>query len=307
MQLTIDPEFRDKIPPLSAEEFKKLEENIMVDGEVREPLVLWHNTIIDGHHRWQIIQKHPEIAYKVKRMDFPDKWAAIVWMCRNQLGRRNLTDEQQSYLRGKQYEAERMTQGTNNQYVRAKSENGQNVHFHSNRETKDGTAGRIGRENGVDGRTIRRDADFAKSIDEAESISPGFRDAVLSGEIKTPKSVISEIRNIPEEKRTAVVEAIKQGDVDTAKAAIRSAARRPEAKPERELPPFSANDFKGLIDAAVAALDASLKQHMVLVHREMLDTKAGRTAAAKALNDGQAVIEKYLNMIRMVEENGECA
>ena len=305
MQLTIDPEFRDKIPPLSAEEFKKLEENIMADGEVREPLVLWHNTIIDGHHRWQIIQKHPEIAYKVKRMDFPDKWAAIVWMCRNQLGRRNLTDEQQSYLRGKQYEAEKMSRGGD----RKSSEfsNGQNVRLKSSREIKDGAAGRVGKENGVDGRTIRRDADFAKSIDEADSISPGLRDAVLSGEIKTPKSVISEIRNIPEEKRTAVVEAIKQGDVDTAKAVIRSAARRPETKPERELPPFSANDFKGLIDAAVAALDASLKQHMVLVHREMLDTKAGRTAAAKALNDGQAVIEKYLNMIRMVEENGECA
>lgn len=108
-------------------------------------------------------------------MDFPDKWAAIAWMCRNQLGRRNLTEEQKSYLRGKQYEAEKMTQGTNNQYVQAKSENGQNVHFHSHREIKDGTAGRIGKEYGVNGRTIRRDADFAKGVDAAEQVSPIFR------------------------------------------------------------------------------------------------------------------------------------
>lgn len=53
-QLNIDPEFRDKIPPLSADEFSKLEENIVADGEVREPLVVWHNTIIDGHHRYKI-------------------------------------------------------------------------------------------------------------------------------------------------------------------------------------------------------------------------------------------------------------
>ena len=32
----IDPEFRDKIPPLTADEFAKLEENIVADGEVRE-------------------------------------------------------------------------------------------------------------------------------------------------------------------------------------------------------------------------------------------------------------------------------
>ena len=39
-QLNVDPEFRDKIPPLSADEFSKLEENIVTDGEVREPLVV---------------------------------------------------------------------------------------------------------------------------------------------------------------------------------------------------------------------------------------------------------------------------
>lgn len=76
-QLTIDPEFRDKIPPLSEDEFSKLEQNILEDGEVREPLVVWHNTIIDGHHRYKIVQKHPEIPFKVKQMDFPDKWAAM--------------------------------------------------------------------------------------------------------------------------------------------------------------------------------------------------------------------------------------
>ena len=67
-QLNVDPEFRDKIPPLSADEFSKLEENIVTDGEVREPLVVWHNTIIDGHHRYKIVQKHPEIPFKVKKI-----------------------------------------------------------------------------------------------------------------------------------------------------------------------------------------------------------------------------------------------
>ena len=44
-------------------------------------------------------------------MDFSDKWAAIVWMCRNQLGRRNVTDEQKTVLIGEAYKAQKMTAG----------------------------------------------------------------------------------------------------------------------------------------------------------------------------------------------------
>lgn len=151
-------------------------------------------------------------------MDFPDKRAAIVWMCRNQLGRRNLTDEQRSYLRGKQYEAEKMSQGGDRRSDEFSS--GQNVLL-NRREVKDGTAGRIGKEYGVDGRTIRRDADFSNAVDAAEKLSPGFKDSIMSGTVKAPKSVISEIRNIPEEKRQAAVEAIKSGDIAGAKEIIK--------------------------------------------------------------------------------------
>ncbi len=49
-----------------------------------------------------------------------------------------------------------------NQYV--KVVNGQNDQLPNRREIKDGTAGRIGKEYGVNGRTIRRDAEFAKEI-----------------------------------------------------------------------------------------------------------------------------------------------
>lgn len=180
----------------------------MEDGEVREPIVAWGDTIIDGHNRWAIIQKHPEIPYKVKQMNFVDKWDAVAWMCRNQLGRRNLTDEQKSYLRGRQYEAEKMGQGGDRKTDSFSS--GQNVHLKMGREIRDGTAGRIGKENGVDGRTIRRDADFANGLDEADKVSPGFRENVLSGEIKAPKTTIAEIRRLPDEKKVEAVEAIKR-------------------------------------------------------------------------------------------------
>ena len=64
-KLTIDPEFRDKIPPLTEDEFSLLEENILSDGAVFSPLVVWDGIILDGHNRYEIIQKHPELVYAV--------------------------------------------------------------------------------------------------------------------------------------------------------------------------------------------------------------------------------------------------
>ena len=48
MSITIDPEFRDQISLLPAEEFTQLEENLIHDG-CRDPLVLWNGILLDGH------------------------------------------------------------------------------------------------------------------------------------------------------------------------------------------------------------------------------------------------------------------
>lgn len=298
-QLTIDPEFRDKIPPLSQDEFSKLEENILADGEVREPLVLWHNTIIDGHHRWAIIQKHPEIPFKIKQMDFADKWAAIVWMCRNQLGRRNITGEQKTALIGEAYKAQKLTQGGNrgNQYTKVAS--AQNEHLAQR------TSEVVAKDFGVGKETVKRAEHFVDGLNEAEKVSPGIKESILSGEIKAPKSMVAEIRNVPEEKRADVVEAIKQGDTGTAKAIIQESKPAPEKKPIPEMDAFTPEELGELIDAAASNLDFALKQHLVLVHRDVLDTKKGREAAKKSLYGVIAVAEKYMNMIRRIEENAE--
>lgn len=303
-QLIIDPEFRDKIPPLSQDEFSKLEENILEDGEVREPLVVWHNTIIDGHHRWAIIQKHPEIPYKVKQMDFPDKWAAIVWMCRNQLGRRNITDEQKTVLIGEAYNAQKKTRGASDGF-RGNQYESLVIRQSGGLPRQRGTEQLIAEKFNVGLGTVTRAKRYVDSIDAAEKVSPGFRDSVLSGEVKAPKNLVAEIRNVPEEHRPQVVEAIKRGEIDSAKKIIQKSIPKPEKKQELDPPPFTASELGELIDAAAKNLDFALKQHLVLVHRDILDTAEGRTVARKSLNDLGAVVQKYLDMIRRIEDNGK--
>ena len=107
----IDPEFASIIPPLREEEQKQLEENVLADGVVINPLIVWNGVIVDGHNRYRILQQHPEIQFTTYEKAFSDRYEAIAWICRNQLGRRNLTPQQFKYLMGQQYGAEKASHG----------------------------------------------------------------------------------------------------------------------------------------------------------------------------------------------------
>ena len=95
-ELTIDPEFRDLIPPLTDEERQMLEDSIIANG-CETPLTVWNGTIVDGHNRYDICQKH-SVPFAVLEKDFADRYAALMWMIQTQLGRRNLTTYQKGEL-----------------------------------------------------------------------------------------------------------------------------------------------------------------------------------------------------------------
>lgn len=94
--MQINESFRKLIPPLSSEEYAQLEENCKADG-IRDPLVVWRGTLIDGHNRYDIAQKHG-LEFQVVEKDFEDETAAKIWMVTNQFGRRNLNNYQRSVL-----------------------------------------------------------------------------------------------------------------------------------------------------------------------------------------------------------------
>ena len=83
----IDPEFEQLIAKLSDDEYSILKDSIAKEG-IREPIIVWHNTIIDGHNRYRIAHEL-NIPIKYKTMDFKDREEAIEWIIINQLGRRN--------------------------------------------------------------------------------------------------------------------------------------------------------------------------------------------------------------------------
>ena len=94
--LAVDPEFRDLIPPLNEEELKLLEESLVADG-CESPLIVWNGVIVDGHNRYAICRKH-EIPFAIQEKNFSSRDDAMLWMLRNQLGRRNLNNYQRVEL-----------------------------------------------------------------------------------------------------------------------------------------------------------------------------------------------------------------
>ena len=72
INLKIDPEFQSQIPPLTDDEFKQLEENILKEGKLLSPLIVWGNTLVDGHNRYEIVQDLPAQNLNLKkRNSFP--------------------------------------------------------------------------------------------------------------------------------------------------------------------------------------------------------------------------------------------
>ena len=246
--LTIDPEFASKIPPLREEELKQLEENILADGVVINPLIVWNGVIVDGHNRYHILQQHPEIQFTTYEKQFPDRYAAISWICKNQLGRRNLTPQQFKYLIGQQYDAEKLAERfRGNQYTSVeRSGCGQNVH----NQNPERTAEKIARENNLNEKYVRRAGHFAQGVDAAEEAVPGIKQEILTGNIKPTEKAVAAIAKAPPEERPALVQQLRQAK-ETENQEEKPKPRRSAAETLQAIRDISANMLQsnGEIDA----------------------------------------------------------
>ena len=190
INLKIDPEFQNQIPPLTDDEFKQLEENILKEGKLLSPLIVWNNTLVDGHNRYAILQKHPEIYFSTMPLRFENREEAIAWICWNQLGRRNLTPEQKKFLIGKQYSVEHRKPGGNgnNQYTTATQEAVQEELCQNDTipptATENSVRKQIAERNNVSESYVVRSEKFMRGVEIMEQMVPGTKEKILSGQFK---------------------------------------------------------------------------------------------------------------------------
>ncbi len=115
MDIQIDEEFKNLIPPLQKDEFTQLEQNIINDG-CRDPLVVWIQNpfnkaiIIDGHNRYKICTDN-DIEFKTEIMEFDSREYVKDWMYDNQAGKRNAHPYLETYRIGRKYDREKQSIG----------------------------------------------------------------------------------------------------------------------------------------------------------------------------------------------------
>lgn len=195
--LTIDPEFEAKCPPLTEDELSQLEENILEEGLVLMPLIVWNDTIVDGHNRYRIAQAHPGIGFRTHEKQFSNRYEALSWICKNQLGRRNLTPQQKKYLIGERYDAEKMIHGGDRRSEDAKSSD-KSCHLKNESRARK----RIAEESGISEGSVQNAFNYAKGVNAAEEVLPGIKNDLLLGKFKPRETDVAAVaRASPEERR----------------------------------------------------------------------------------------------------------
>ena len=196
--MQIDKEFEALIPPLTAEEAKQLEANLVEAGGARDPLVCWRDSdrlvLLDGHNRHRICTRLG-LPFEVVDIELDDREAAEDWIDRNQLGRRNLSPDAYRLLLGRRY----------NRTKKA-------AHRPAKRDQNDPviperTADKLATEHGVSAPTVKRAGQFAEAVERL-----GIGTEVTRGEIDaTQRDIVQVAKSLPvEAKPEEIAEAVEQ-------------------------------------------------------------------------------------------------
>ncbi|MGF6493707.1 hypothetical protein ABIE56_001890 [Luteibacter sp. 621] len=97
MHIVVNEDLKAYIDPLTPDEHESLERSLLTEG-CRDALVLWGDTLVDGHNRYGICRKH-DIPFKtVQNERFQSMDDVHLWMIEQHLGRRSVSDFQRGVL-----------------------------------------------------------------------------------------------------------------------------------------------------------------------------------------------------------------
>ena len=187
--LIIDPEFSSLIAPLSESELHYLEESIRQEG-CREPITVWGKIIVDGHNRFRICTRYG-IHFRITYKEFADREDAISWICANQLGRRNISEETRKYLIGKRFDAEKHIRRRNNHSAgtfrlpaEQKDRIPEDLMKQREKQWKNPTAEQIAADYHLAHSTVEKYAIYSRALDTIGQKSPQMLPKILSGQYK---------------------------------------------------------------------------------------------------------------------------
>lgn len=254
--LAIDDEFTALIRPLTNDEYHTLEESLLREG-CREPIIIWNGIIVDGHNRYKICKRW-DLPFRTTEKQFSCREEAMSWICANQLGRRNLSEEMRRYLIGKRYEIEKQIQRNNNRPIwepikkpdgselTAKElyDAGGHLIRYSSR-MKNPTAERIGAEYHISHGTVEKYGRYSRAVDTIADVSPELAPQILTGSFKVSQDNLIALAKLDSQNMHRYARQLQSPPnepylryLDTRKRLGDMAAPRPTVSPAKPRPPL---------------------------------------------------------------------
>lgn len=272
--IVILPELQALIPPLTPAEYRQLEANLLKEG-CREPLSVEEDidehtnptyVILDGHNRHAICEAHglPYTVHVVKGLLTRED--VHLWIINNQLGRRNLTEEQVAYYRGEQYKAQRHAipnPAGRNQCAEVGDQN--------DPQPPEKTAERLARQHHVSPGTIKRDAKYSEAVNRLVSfLGPEFQRRLLAGKTGLTKADVLALAAI-EDRRLQHMAKAQMDPKRCARTVRREAKREEEENRPIPVPPASMDAWCSRIVEAKDALVNGDRDTASSILDELLD------------------------------------
>lgn len=303
--LKINPEFKNLIRPLRRKELLQLEENLLADG-CREPIITWKGFIVDGHNRYELCSKHG-IPFQVLEKEFSSKEEVIAWICANQLGRRNISEETRKYLIGLQYETEKII---------VKNKQGKNQHSEEETEIDDEdieennggthhTAQKLADEHHISYGTVQKYASYTRALDHLREVEPDIVPKILSGKYKIAHKNVINLAQLPPDdikrfskrllRKKASTVCFKQARKELPRRMSTAQKTQPSIK---DMPAFDP-------DATTVELSLTLPSWTSSIKRAMTNTdyeNVSKTAQRKLRDVLNEHIDTILDLITILQE-----
>lgn len=311
--LIIDKEFKSLIRPLRRQEYLQLESNILADGCL-DPIITWNGIIVDGHNRYEICHRH-KIPFHTIEKEFASRDDVVAWICANQLGRRNISEETRKFLIGMQYEKEKVINARknasgNNQYGSTDSpvvvEDYVPELLTEKAPSGHTTAQRIAKENNISYGSVLKYSIYAKALDEIGKKDPNLLSRIMSGRYKISHQNIIELAKMsPDELRKFVARIDNNGVPYVRYSRTRSVLPKSAAEPDRVASPQpSVKDMPTFDpDASITELTLTIPSWVSSIKRTQshanfsIATPQAKNKLFECLNSLKDIVENLLSTL----------
>jgi len=239
LNITINDELRAFVDPLTDIEYAALERSLLAEG-CRDALVLWRDTLIDGHNRYEICQKHGIPFRTVHNNNFASIEDVMLWMIDNHLARRSVSDFQRGVLALKKKEivTARLAEKMAEQPPEPEADD-----LDSRPPPPWSTREEIAKAARVSSNTISQIERIQKAA------TPELREAVRTGTISI--NAAANVAQLSEEEQKA---AVAGGRKELQQAARQVREQKQATRPKKETVPVDPEDERAALRAEVAKL-----------------------------------------------------